>query len=163
MLLLCCNLLFSISIKIASVSETCLPFTKYFFIASPSLDYLAYNVTTNPLLSAQRQASRPAFNARLMNLLKSSAPMSFKIPLTPTSVFIFLPSSVCPNTLMRKFELMNFVVNSKTFEFDFFIFSSLNRGAIGLKLLNVLLCLSLKHAAKILIFFHSTKTFPERY
>ena len=137
MLLLCCNLLFSISIKIASVSETCLPFTKYFFIASPSLDYLAYNVTTNPLLSAQRQASRPAFNARLMNLLKSSAPMSFKIPLTPTRVFIFLPSSVCPNTLMRKFELMNFVVNSKTFEFDFFIFSSLNRGAIGLKLLNV--------------------------
>lgn len=137
MLLLCCNLLFSISIKIASVSETCLPFTKYFFIASTSLDYLAYNVTTNPLLSAQRQASRPAFNARLMNLLKSSAPMSFKIPLTPTSVFIFLPSSVCPNTLMRKFELMNFVVNSKTFEFDFFIFSSLNRGAIGLKLLNV--------------------------
>lgn len=69
MLLLCCNLLFSISIKIASVSEICLPFTKYFFIASPSLDYLAYNVTTNPLLSAQRQASRPAFNARLMNLL----------------------------------------------------------------------------------------------
>lgn len=163
MLLLCCNLLFSISIKIASVSETCLPFTKYFFIASPSLDYLAYNVTTNPLLSAQRQASRPAFNARLMNLLKSSAPMSFKIPLTPTRVFIFLPSSVCPNTLIRKFELMNFVVNSKTFEFDFFIFSSLNRGAIGLKLLNVLLCLSLKHAAKILIFFDSTKTFPERY
>ena len=52
MLLLCCNLLFSISIKIASVSEICLPFTKYFFIASPSLDYLAYNVTTNPLLSA---------------------------------------------------------------------------------------------------------------
>lgn len=47
--------------------------------------------------------------------------MSFKIPLTPTSVFIFLPSSVRPNTLMRKFELMNFVVNSKTFEFDFFI------------------------------------------
>lgn len=122
MLLLCCNLLFSISIKIASVSETCLPFTKYFFIASPSLDYLEYNVTTNPLLSAQRQASIPAFNARLMNLLKSSAPMSFKIPLTPTSVFIFLPFSSCPNTLMRKFLLMNFVVNSKTFEFDFFIF-----------------------------------------
>lgn len=121
MLLLCCNLLFSISIKIASVSEICLPFTKYFFIASPSLDYLAYN----PLLSAQRQASIPSFNARLMNLLKSSAPMSFKIPLTPTSVFIFLPSSVRPNTLMRKFELINFVVNSKMFEFDFFIFFGL--------------------------------------
>lgn len=125
MLLLCCNLLFSISIKIASVSEICLPFTKYFFIASPSLNYLAYNVTTNPLLSAQRQASRPAFNARLMNLLKSSAPMSFKIPLTPTRVFIFLPSSVRPKTLMRKLELINFVVNSKTFEFDFFIFLGL--------------------------------------
>lgn len=124
MLLLCCNLLFSISIKIASVSDICFPFTKYFFTL-PSIDYLAYNVTTNPLLSAQRQASRPAFNARLMNLLKSSAPMSFKIPLTPTSVFIFLPSSVCPNTLMRKFELMNFAVNSKTFEFDFFIFFGL--------------------------------------
>lgn len=129
MLLLCCNLLFSISIKIASVSDICFPFTKYFFIALPSIDYFAYNVTTNPLLSAQRQASRPAFKARLMNLLKSSAPMSFKIPLTPTSVFIFLPSSVCPNTLIRKFELMNFVVNSKTFEFDFFIFLSLNRAA----------------------------------
>lgn len=122
MLLLCCNLLFSISIKIASVSEI---FTKYFFIASPSLDYLAYNVTTNPLLSAQRQASIPAFNARLTNLLKSSAPMSFKIPLTPTSVFIFLPSSVRPKTLIRKFELINFVVNSKMFEFDFFIFFGL--------------------------------------
>lgn len=122
MLLLCCNLLFSISIKIASVSDICLPFTKYFFIASPSLDYLAYNVTTNPLLSAQRQASRPAFSARLMNLLKSSAPMSFKIPLTPTRVFIFLPFSSCPKTLMRKLALINFVVNSKTFEFDFFIF-----------------------------------------
>lgn len=125
MLLLCCNLLFSISIKIASVSDICFPFTKYFFIASPSIDYLAYNVTTKLLLSAQRQASRPAFNARLMKLLKSSAPMSFKIPLTPTRVFIFLPSFVCPNTLMRKFELMNFVVNSKTFEFDFFIFCRL--------------------------------------
>lgn len=125
MLLLCCNLLFSISIKIASVSDICFPFTKYFFIASPSIDYLAYNVTTKPLLSAQRQASRRAFKARLMNLLKSSAPMSFKIPLTPTSVFIFLPSSVCPNTLIRKFELMNFAVNSKTFEFDFFIFFGL--------------------------------------
>ena len=89
--------------------------------------------------------------------------MSFKIPLTPTSVFIFLPSSVRPNTLMRKFELINFVVNSKMFEFDFFIFFSLNRAAIGLKLLNVLKCLSLKHDAKILIFFGSTKTFPERY
>ena len=129
MLLLCCNLLFSISIKIASVSEICLPFTKYFFIASPSLDYLAYNVTTSPLLSAQRQASRPAFNARLMNLFKSSSPMSFKIPLTPTSVLIFLPSSVRPKTLIRKFELINFVVNSKTFEFDFFIFNWLNRVA----------------------------------
>lgn len=41
MLLLCCNLLFSISIKIASVSDICFPFTKYFFIALPSLDYLA--------------------------------------------------------------------------------------------------------------------------
>ena len=51
--------------------------------------------------------------------------MSFKIPLTPTSVFIFLPSSVRPNTLIRKFELMNFVVNSKMFEFDFFIFFGL--------------------------------------
>ena len=71
------------------------------------------------------QTSCAIFNARLMNLLKSSAPMSFKIPLTPTSVFIFLPSSVRPNTLMRKFELMNFVVNSKTFEFDFFIFLGL--------------------------------------
>ena len=129
MLLLCCNLLFSISIKIASVSEICLPFTKYFFIASPSLDYLAYNVTTNPLLSAQRQASIPAFNARLINLLKSSAPMSFKIPLTPTSVFIFLPFSSCPKTLMRKLALINFVVNSKTFEFDFFIFNWLDRVA----------------------------------
>lgn len=129
MLLLCCNLLFSISIKIASVSEICLPFTKYFFIASPSLDYLAYNVTVKPLLSAQRQASRPAFNARLMNLLKSSAPMSFKIPLTPTRVFIFLPFSSCPKTLMRKLALINFVVNSKTFEFDFFIFLWLNRVA----------------------------------
>ena len=129
MLLLCCNLLFSISIKIASVSEICLPFTKYFFIASPSLDYLAYNVTTNPLLSAQRQASTPAFNARLINLLKSSAPMSFKIPLTPTSVFIFLPFSSCPKTLMRKLALINFVVNSKTFEFDFFIFNWLDRVA----------------------------------
>lgn len=125
MLLLCCNLLFSISIKIASVSDIFFPFTKYFFIASPSLDYLAYNVTTNPLLGAQRQASIPAFNARLMNLLKSSAPMSFKIPLTPTSVFIFLPSSVRPKTLIRKLELMNFVVNSKTFELDFFIFVGL--------------------------------------
>ena len=125
MFLLCCNLLFSISIKIASVSDICLPFTKYFFIASPFLDYLAYNVTVNPLLSAQRQASRPAFNARLMNLLKSSAPMSFKIPLTPTSVFIFLPFSSCPKTLMRKLALINFVVNSKTFEFDFFIFFGL--------------------------------------
>lgn len=125
MLLLCCNLLFSISIKIASVSDICFPFTKYFFIASPSLDYLAYNVTTNPLLSAQRQASIPAFNARLINLLKSSAPMSFKIPLTPTRVFIFLPSSVRPKTLIRKLELMNFVVNSKMFEFDFFIFFGL--------------------------------------
>ena len=125
MLLLCCNLLFSISIKIASVSDICFPFTKYFFIASTSLDYLAYNVTTSPRLKAQRQASRPAFNARLMNLLKSSAPMSFKIPLTPTSVFILLPSSVRPKTLIRKFELMNFVVNSKTFEFDFFIFLGL--------------------------------------
>lgn len=124
MLLLCCNLLFSISINIASVSDICFPFTKYFFIALPSLDYLEYNVTANPLLSAQRQASRPAFKARLMNLLKSSAPMSFKIPLTPTSVFIFLPSSVRPNTLMRKFELMNFVVNSKVAALtdDFFIF-----------------------------------------
>lgn len=129
MLLLCCNLLFSISIKIASVSDICFPFTKYFFIASPSLDYLAYNVTTKPLLSAQRQASRPAFNARLMNLLKSSAPMSFKIPLTPTSVFIFLPFSSCPKTLMRKLALINFVVNSKTFEFDFFIFLWLDRVA----------------------------------
>lgn len=55
-------------------------------------------------------------------MLKSSAPMSFKIPLTPTSVFIFLPSSVRPKTLIRKLELMNFVVNSKMFEFDFFIF-----------------------------------------
>ena len=90
-----------------------------------SLDYLAYNVTTNPLLSAQRQASRPAFNALFTNLLKSSAPMSFKILLTPTRVFIFLPFSVRPNTLMRKLELMNFVVNSKTFEFDFFIFLGL--------------------------------------
>lgn len=125
MLLLCCNLLFSISIKIASVSEICLPFTKYFFIASPSLDYLTYNVITSPRLKAQRQASIPAFNARLMNLLKSSAPMSFKIPLTPTSVFIFLPSFVRPKTLIRKFELINFVVNSKTFEFDFFIFLGL--------------------------------------
>lgn len=60
-----------------------------------------------------------------MNLLKSSAPMSFKIPLTPTSVFIFLPSSVRPKTLIRKFELINFVVNSKMFEFDFFIFFGL--------------------------------------
>lgn len=51
--------------------------------------------------------------------------MSFKIPLTPTSVFIFLPSSVRPKTLIRKFELINFVVNSKMFEFDFFIFSGL--------------------------------------
>lgn len=100
-------------------------FNAIVFISLSSLDYLAYNVTTNPLLSAQRQASRPAFNARLMNLLKSSAPMSFKIPLTPTSVFIFLPSSVRPKTLMRKFELINFVVNSKTFEFDFFIFFGL--------------------------------------
>ena len=129
MLLLCCNLLFSISIKIASVSEICLPFTKYFFIASPSLDYLAYNVTTNPLLSAQRQASIPAFNARLMNLLKSSAPINFKIPLTPTSVLIFLPFSSCPKTLMRKLALINFVVYSKTFEFDFFIFNWLDRVA----------------------------------
>lgn len=55
--------------------------------------------------------------------------MSFKIPLTPTSVFIFLPSSVRPKTLMRKFELMNFVENSKMFEFDFFIFLWLNRVA----------------------------------
>lgn len=129
MLLLFCNLLFSISIKIASVSEICLPFTKYFFIASPSLDYLAYSVTTSPRLKAQRQASRPVFNARLINLLKSSAPMSFKIPLTPTSVFIFLPSSVRPKTLIRKLELMNFVVNSKMFEFGFFIFLWLNRVA----------------------------------
>nr|DAI44464.1 MAG TPA: hypothetical protein [Caudoviricetes sp.] len=30
-------------------------------------------------------------------------------------------------------------------------------------LLNVLKCLSPKHDAKILIFFGSTKTFPERY
>lgn len=37
MLLLRCNLLFSISIKIASVSEICLPFTKYFFIVRPPL------------------------------------------------------------------------------------------------------------------------------
>lgn len=51
--------------------------------------------------------------------------MSFKIPLTPTSVFIFLPSSVRPKTLIRKLELMNFVVNSKMFEFDFFIFFGL--------------------------------------
>lgn len=129
MFLLCCNLLFSISIKIASVSDICFPFTKYFFIASPSLDYLAYNVTTNPLLSAQRQASIPAFNARFTNLLKSSEPMSFKIPLTPTRVFIFLPFSSCPKTLMRKLALINFVVNSKTFEFDFFIFLWLNRVA----------------------------------
>lgn len=162
MLLLCCNLLFSISIKIASVSDICFPFTKYFFITSPSLDYLAYNVTTNPLLSAQRQASIPAFNARLMNLLKSSAPMSFKIPLTPTRVFIFLPSSVRPKTLIRKFELMNFVVNSKMFEFGFFIFLWLNRVAYGL-VTEYLMCLSPKHDAKILIFFRSTKTFPERY
>lgn len=55
--------------------------------------------------------------------------MSFKIPLTPASVFIFLPSSVRPKTLMRKFELMNFVENSKMFEFDFFIFLWLNRVA----------------------------------
>nr|DAG32219.1 MAG TPA: hypothetical protein [Caudoviricetes sp.] len=55
--------------------------------------------------------------------------MSFKIPLTPTSVFIFLPSSVRPKTLIRKFELINFVVNSKTFEFDFFILIWLNRAA----------------------------------
>lgn len=94
-----------------------------------SLDYLAYNVTKSPRLKAQRQASRPAFNARLMNLFNSSAPMSFKIPLTPTSVFIFLPSSVRPKTLIRKLELMNLVVNSKTFEFDFFIFLWLNRVA----------------------------------
>lgn len=51
--------------------------------------------------------------------------MSFKIPLTPTSVFIFLPSSVRPKTLIRKFELINLVVNSKTFESDFFIFVGL--------------------------------------
>ena len=94
-----------------------------------SLDYLAYKVTVKPLLSAQRQASRPAFNARLINLLKSSAPMSFKIPLTPTRVFIFLPFSSCPKTLMRKLALINFVVNSKTFEFDFFIFNWLDRVA----------------------------------
>lgn len=100
-----------------------------FSISLSSLDYLEYSVTTNPLLSAQRQASIPAFNARLMNLLKSSAPMSFKIPLTPTSVFIFLPSSVRPKTLIRKLELMNFVVNSKMPEFDFFIFLWLNRAA----------------------------------
>lgn len=90
-----------------------------------SLDYLAYKVTVKPLLSAQRQASRPAFSARLINLLKSSAPMSFKIPLTPTRVFIFLPFSSCPKTLMRKLALINFVVNSKTFVFDFFIFFGL--------------------------------------
>ena len=129
MLLLCCNLLFSISIKIASVSDICFPFTKYFFIASPSLDYLAYNVTTKPRRRAQRQASKPAFNARLTNLLKSSAPINFKIPLTPTSVLIFLPFSSRPKTLIRKFELINFVVNSKTFEFGFFIFNWLDRVA----------------------------------
>lgn len=75
------------------------------------------------------QTSCAIFSALFTNLLKSSAPMSFKIPLTPTSVFIFLPSSVRPKTLMRKFELMNFVVNSKTFEFDFFILIWLNRAA----------------------------------
>lgn len=44
-------------------------------------------------------------------------------------MFIFLPSSVRPKTLIRKLELMNFVVNSKMFEFDFFIFLWLNRAA----------------------------------
>jgi hypothetical protein len=32
---------------------------------------------------------------------------------------------VRPKTLIRKLELMNFVVNSKTFELDFFIFVGL--------------------------------------
>jgi hypothetical protein len=36
---------------------------------------------------------------------------------------------VRPKTLIRKLELMNFVVNSKMPEFDFFIFLWLNRAA----------------------------------
>ena len=41
--------------------------------------------------------------------------MSLKIPLTPTSVFIFLPSSVRPKTLMGKLpqRILEHVTNQK--------------------------------------------------
>lgn len=59
MLLLCCNLLFSMSIKIASVSDICFPFTKYFFIALPSrlLSIQCYNQSSSECAAASVQTS----------------------------------------------------------------------------------------------------------